>query len=63
MNLQPWEWARATAAHTPESFERRVNRCDSIEYLRAAVSYEANRNKGYRQDRIATLNQAIASLQ
>jgi len=60
-SLPARDWKRALAAVDDEHFHRRAEDCDSVEYLRAAVKYEAEEHG--RAERIGTINQRINDLQ
>jgi hypothetical protein len=57
--LNPRDWALSTAARDDGRFDYRVQRCDSVKHLRAAVQREAERMYPTRQERIAAINQRI----
>jgi len=60
--LQPWEWARAMSAYVDDTHARKVRECESIEHLRKAVRYEAERQRGARPERVGRLNKRIQTL-
>lgn len=62
MTLPPEQWGRMLGGYTDEAFKRKLYKCDDVERLRAAIEHEIERHGDTRQERIAKLNQRIASV-